>query len=495
MRMLKRYLRHLLVCIALAGAFGATASGFWPTGQSWADGAIIMHLQLGPSSQLSDGCGSWGCAAEAALSIWNGVIQRSKFQVVRDSTVPKNRCDSSGPCDTNVFFASDIYGEAFGSSTLAVTLRRWFSTNNRHFETDTIFNTKFTWDSYRGNIRPGVTDFRRVAIHEFGHSLGLTHPDEHGQSVSAIMNSHVSNIDTLTADDIAGANSLYGNPSGSGGSGRVINFPGRDQTHRFRVSLEPVYRDTLHRGKVFSFADVEGSVVWLQEYLRYRLNGCDHDQATEKVRLQILGAGIQAVCGSAAAGEIAFPVRNDSLRFRLFLEQLYRDVLLRGAVLTFVDIEGDVVWIQEYLLYRLKDCDDAEATRRVLVQISGGGVLPGCSTSAPPPPPGPPPPPAAATMTGRWSGNGQDLGQFTMVLTQNGGTITGTFHHALGNGGLDPAAANTIDGARNVVMRMKISIFNDFTMRGTLNAEGTRVTGTLHGSGFHGEPFSMDRVP
>jgi hypothetical protein len=76
-------------------------------------------------------------------------------------------------------------------------------------ETDTIFNTFYQWDSYRGNLRPNVMDFRRVAIHEFGHTLGLDHPDEHGQHVSAIMNSTISNLDTVQADDIAGVRSLY----------------------------------------------------------------------------------------------------------------------------------------------------------------------------------------------------------------------------------------------------------------------------------------------
>ena len=76
-------------------------------------------------------------------------------------------------------------------------------------ESDTIFNSSFVWDSYRGPLLNGVMDFHRVALHEFGHNLGLDHPDQHGQSVVAIMNSHISDIDSLQPDDIMGAESLY----------------------------------------------------------------------------------------------------------------------------------------------------------------------------------------------------------------------------------------------------------------------------------------------
>jgi hypothetical protein len=76
-------------------------------------------------------------------------------------------------------------------------------------ETDTLFNTAITWDSYRGPLRPDAIDFHRVAMHEFGHTLGLDHPDEHNQHVAALMNSNVSSIDTVQPDDIAGVESLY----------------------------------------------------------------------------------------------------------------------------------------------------------------------------------------------------------------------------------------------------------------------------------------------
>ena len=63
---------------------------------------------------------------------------------------------------------------------------------------------------YRGPLRPNFYDFHRVALHEFGHVLGLDHPDQAGQSKVAIMNSVISNLDSLAADDIAGVDFLYG---------------------------------------------------------------------------------------------------------------------------------------------------------------------------------------------------------------------------------------------------------------------------------------------
>jgi hypothetical protein len=59
-------------------------------------------------------------------------------------------------------------------------------------------------------LQPDVHDLHRVALHEFGHMVGLDHPDENGQTVNAIMNSHESSVDTLQPDDIAGAVALYG---------------------------------------------------------------------------------------------------------------------------------------------------------------------------------------------------------------------------------------------------------------------------------------------
>jgi hypothetical protein len=63
-----------------------------------------------------------------------------------------------------------------------------------------------------------------------------------------------------------------------------------------RLELEAICKDELTRQPSQSAVDVEGDVVWTQEYLRYRINGCSHEQAAARVMTQIDGGGIPPVC-------------------------------------------------------------------------------------------------------------------------------------------------------------------------------------------------------
>jgi hypothetical protein len=67
----------------------------------------------------------------------------------------------------------------------------------------------------------------------------------------------------------------------------------------------------------------------------------------------VLSQAINLVFPEPASGAMAitFPPRNEPLEFRNALEAKYRDGLRRGAVSTFVDAEGTVVWTKEYLRY------------------------------------------------------------------------------------------------------------------------------------------------
>jgi len=183
--------------------------GFSLTDKSWTrNRTVVMHLSLPPGTgTFQDGFTSLGQSAEDALNIWNQHLAHMQFAVHRNSILPPERSDG----DSSVFMSDTVYGDPFGSNTLAVTLV--FSRGSTTFETDVIFNNAFAYDSYRGNLQPGVQDFHRIALHEFGHALGLNHPNQASppQTVVAIMNSTIGNIDSLQPDDIAGAQSIYSN--------------------------------------------------------------------------------------------------------------------------------------------------------------------------------------------------------------------------------------------------------------------------------------------
>jgi hypothetical protein len=371
-RMRGRLARVVFVAAIVCCAAG-TALGYWVYGQTWPSGQIVMHLQLGTSSgTFIDGATSWGQSAEWGLAEWNQYLDRVRFGVVRDSTVAIR----SGDGVNSVFWSSDNFGRPFNESTLAITDFWW--RGNQMTEGDVVFNTKWKWNSYRGPLKTSgsdrIFDFHRVAIHEFGHVLGLDHPDQHGQSVTAQMNSTISDLDHLANDDIGGVWFLYG-----GGSGGAINFPPRNESLDFRLQLEAKYRDGLRRGTTSTTVDNEGDVVWMQEYLRYRVNACSHQQATDRVMQQIDGMGVPPVCGSVSSNQANFPPRNEPLSFRNDLETKYRDGLGRPAIPTYVDREGNAVWVQEYLRYRVSGCGHTLAIDKVMRQIDGLGVQPACS--------------------------------------------------------------------------------------------------------------------
>lgn len=154
----------------------------------------------------------------------------------------------------------------------------------------------------------------------------------------------------------------------------AVTFPPRNEPFLFRTNLETKYRDDLHREATTSYVDIEGSIVWTQEYLHYRVNQCGHADAVARVFRQIDGFGVDPVCGATTT--TAFPPRNEPADFRAQLELKYRDGLRRGPTTTFVDAEGDIVWTLEYLRYRLSSCGHVAAESKVFAQIDDRSRIP-----------------------------------------------------------------------------------------------------------------------
>lgn len=195
----------VLFLLALTFLGAQPLFGFALEGKSWTlNRTVAIQLSLGQPRTLIDGFASFNKSAADVLAIWNTHLAHLTLQPVIESPV----VPSANDYEMSAAFSNTIFGDTFGRGTLAVTLIS--DRNGTTSETDTIFSSAFFWDSYNGPLRPGIEDFHRVALHEFGHTLGLDHPDQNGQTVSAVMNSQVSNTFTLQPDDIAGVESIYG---------------------------------------------------------------------------------------------------------------------------------------------------------------------------------------------------------------------------------------------------------------------------------------------
>jgi hypothetical protein len=196
---------------ATAAALGALmATGLFATvahpahayaleGQTWVNKRATFDYVIPGANSAA-----YTAALFRGFEYWN---QTSAFKwvVTRKSANP---CAQSGA--NGAGFAATDCGQAFGSGVLGITTYS-FTSANRFIHVGTVFNSHVTFSVYDGPLRSGSIDFRRVALHEMGHALGMDH--ENNPNIPAIMAPDVGNVFKPTADDIRGVRAMYGPPS------------------------------------------------------------------------------------------------------------------------------------------------------------------------------------------------------------------------------------------------------------------------------------------
>ncbi|MBM3820897.1 MAG: matrixin family metalloprotease [Acidimicrobiia bacterium] len=259
-------MKALVTVVVTAGAvlvLTDVGSAYKAYGQRWSPGTVTMHLQQGSSNgTLIDGSTNWDAVTDGALTTWNAFLNGVTLRGQRGSTVAIGNPNGLN----NVIFDDDKFGEPFGAETVAVAMY-WYR-GDRFTEGDVVFNTKFSWNSYRGNLRSAsgggtLHDLRRVALHEFGHILGLDHPDQHGQSVSALMNSRISNTDSLQSDDTNGVQSIYGTVTAAPAVTDTLSAGGRLTAGQTLVSTNRRYRLLYQNdGNLVLYDDTDRTAPW-----------------------------------------------------------------------------------------------------------------------------------------------------------------------------------------------------------------------------------------
>src|SRR5918994_1755552 len=123
----------------------------------------------------------------------------------------------------------------------------------------------------------------------------------------------------------------------------------------------------------------------------------------------LLGPTSVAPGGISGKFDVSFPPRNDSFDFRRQLEAKYQQ-FGRGFSQSAVDAEGGVIWTQEYLRYRVNQCDHPTSVQKVFSQIDGGGVAPTCFV-----------PPCVFTISPSTQNVPAAGGTFTATITRSSG--------------------------------------------------------------------------
>ena len=283
-------------------------------GQHWYGSDIPLHMRLSLGSSSK-----WSNAAVDALRAWNDAGARFQFRWGRYSSGALSCGSPNGQRDV-IFSSRHCDGLSWGS--VVGIASSWFR-GDQLIDADVVFNINRSWDVYYGGHR-GAVDFRRVAMHEFGHVLGLDHPDDHGQVRTAVMNSHVSDVDRLQSDDINGIRAIYGSDRPRGAPDLVVQS----------LRTSP---DSLAAGQTFTLSATVRNVgsgtaaTTTLRYLYYRSSsrewvvvGTDSvsslaasASSPESIRLTApAGAGTHfySACVTAVAGEIDRDNCSDNLR-------------------------------------------------------------------------------------------------------------------------------------------------------------------------------------
>ena len=197
-----------LAAAALAGparGYNLQTTGGRPT--RWPASSMPVRYRINPQLLPS----GYADTVQACFTAWSRAGNIT-FRYDGSTSIASTRRDG-----TNVLVWQSSSWR-FGSMTLGVT-QTTFDSYGRIFEADIEFNARdYRWQNRRPATggTSGTQYVADIATHEIGHFLGL----DHSSDPSATMYpTAMPGIDTLSADDVAGVQALYGPAAGAPATG------------------------------------------------------------------------------------------------------------------------------------------------------------------------------------------------------------------------------------------------------------------------------------
>lgn len=202
----------LLALIASSGFSHA----FEISGEEWEAGEAGIHVNITAQNQPADDTVPqlWNNAFIEAMGKWTAT---NHFRFTEASTTTVDPCIEYDPPQNSASFTIQLCDETgWGDNTIALAYTFFTTVGEKKYidQGGVIFNDTVLWDVYDGiwatGTYAGIGDFRRVALHELGHIIGLGHPLG---NPSVIMRETIpdppDDLVDLQADDIAGAAAIY----------------------------------------------------------------------------------------------------------------------------------------------------------------------------------------------------------------------------------------------------------------------------------------------
>ncbi|MBT6273425.1 MAG: matrixin family metalloprotease [Chromatiales bacterium] len=181
---------------------------FLASATTWPAGEITFDVDFA-DGQFDD-------AFEQAAAEWTN---RSTFRVTVNKDTPGGAaCSGTAGSRNGSIFNANACGSGYGSTTLAIAFSQ--SIGGERVWAGITFRDDRTWEVYSGALTSNP-EFRRVAVHEIGHAIGLKHADDASAPSASqalctglatslpIMCSTAGLTEIPEADDIAGVASLY----------------------------------------------------------------------------------------------------------------------------------------------------------------------------------------------------------------------------------------------------------------------------------------------
>jgi hypothetical protein len=168
---------------------------------------MSLNLNVNDPNDAAGLINPWNVQAEDALFRWNTVPGSFFAFLFNNADLDEcDRLDFGNAAEWNNFTASQTTcGDAISANTLGLTIST--SLFGIPIGADVLFNKNSSWTS----ANPGFTtstpiNFNTVAIHEFGHVLGLGHEDSNLANMNSVYHP---NPHRLHADDRLGVRSRY----------------------------------------------------------------------------------------------------------------------------------------------------------------------------------------------------------------------------------------------------------------------------------------------